>query len=123
MVIVGARIVAGDNSGARFLRVIKVLGSHYNKAANIGDKVVTSVLISTKKKKIREHDVCTGLLIRRRKFFNRAIGISISFKYNAVALVEKKRGGPIGTRIFGPYLYELRRKKYNKFLHIATTVI
>jgi large subunit ribosomal protein L14 len=123
MVIVGTKIVAGDNSGARFLKVIKVLGSHRYKSATIGDKLVASVQISTKKKKIREHDVCTGLLIRRRKNFARYSGFFISFSNNNVVLIDKKRGGPIGSRIFGPYMYELRRKKYIKFLHTAQSII
>lgn len=123
MVIVGTKIVAGDNSGARYLKVIKVLGSHKYKSATIGDKVVASVQISTKKKKIKEHDVCIGLIIRHRKNFLRYNGFLISFSNNNIVLIDKKRGGPIGSRIFGPYMYELRRKKYIKFLHTAKSII
>lgn len=123
MVIVGTKIVAGDNSGARFLQVIKVLGSHQYKQATVGDKVVASVKISTKKKKVKTHDVCTGIIIRHKRNFTRYSGFILSFSSNCVALIDKRRGGPMGTRIFGPYLYEMRRKKYIKFLQIASCII
>lgn len=123
MVIVGTKIAAADNSGAILLQVIKVLGSHQYKSATIGDKVVVSVKICAQKKKIKEHDVCTGILIRHRRNFKRYTGFMISFTRNSVALIDKRRGGPMGTRIFGPYLYEMRRKKYIKFLQIATCIV
>lgn len=75
MVIVGTKILSGDNSGARFLKVIKVLGSHNNKPATIGNTLVVSVTRSTRRKKIKDHDVCVGLLIRQRKEYRRYIGI------------------------------------------------
>jgi large subunit ribosomal protein L14 len=123
MVIVGTRIVAADNSGARFLEVIKVLGSHKRKQATVGDKVVVAVKNSAKRKKVKVHDVCTGIIIRHKRNYRRYTGFMISFTTNCVALIDKRRGGPMGTRIFGPYLYEMRRKKYIKFLQIASCII
>lgn len=123
MVIVGTRIAAADNSGARFLQVIKVLGSHKFKQATVGDKVVVSVKISAKRKKVKEHDVCTGIIIRHKRHYRRYTGFILSFSKNSVALIDKRRGGPMGTRIFGPYLYEMRRKKYIKFLQISSCIV
>ena len=123
MVIVGTKILSGDNSGARLIKVFKVIGSHKRKAAVIGDKIVGSIKLCSKKKKIKKHDVCTALLIRQKKKYKRYTGLYISFSYNYAVLIDKKRGGPLGTRIFGPFMYELRRKKFIKFLSIATTII
>jgi large subunit ribosomal protein L14 len=123
MVIVGTRIVAADNSGARFLEVIKVLGSHRRKQATVADKVVVAVKNAAKRKKVKVHDVCTGIIIRHKRNFRRYTGFYISFTNNCVALIDKRKGGPMGTRIFGPYLYEMRRKKYIKFLQIASCIL
>lgn len=123
MVIVGTKIVAADNSGARFLQVIKILGSHKYKQATIGDKVVVAVKNSALRKKVKTHDVCTGIILRHKFPYFRYTGFILSFTNNSVALIDKKRGGPMGTRIFGPYLYEMRRKKYIKFLQISSCIV
>lgn len=123
MVIVGTKIVIGDNSGARFGRVIRVLGSNLKKRATIGDKVVISVLNASTKKKVKVHDVCLGIVIRQSYSFFRFIGTAISFFRNYIVLIDKKREIPLGTRIFGPFLYEFRRKKYLKLLNLATSIV
>jgi large subunit ribosomal protein L14 len=123
MVIIGTKIVASDNSGARFMECIKVLGSHQKKSARVGEKLIVAVKNAAQKKKIKIHDVCQCILLRTKKKLARKNGIFISFKRNSAVVIEKKRSSPIGTRIFGPYIYELRRKKYVKILSIASSII
>jgi large subunit ribosomal protein L14 len=123
MVIVGTRIVVSDNSGARFVQCIKVLGSHPKKSASIGDKIIVAVKNAAQKKKVKVHDVYPCILVRTKKNFLRYNGVYISFKKNSSVVTDRKRGSPMGTRIFGPYLYELRRKKFLKILSIASTIV
>jgi large subunit ribosomal protein L14 len=123
MVIVGTKIVASDNSGARILQCIKVLGSHPKKSAIIGDKIIVAVKNAAQKKKAKVHDVHLCILLRTKKKYCRCNGIYISFKKNSAVLIDRKRNSPIGTRIFGPYIYELRRKKFLKILSIASVIV
>ena len=124
MVIVGTKLVSSDNSGARILQCIKVLGSsNQHKIARIGDKIVVSVKSAAPKRKVKVHNVHLSILIRKKKTFFRYTGINIWFKKNSAVLIDRKRFVPLGTRVNGPIMYELRRKKYLKLLSIATSIV
>lgn len=105
------------------MQCIKVLGSGCRRCATIGDKIIVAVKNAAQKKKVRKHDVHSCIIIRKKRTYFRYNGIGIAFKKNSGVLIDKKRSAPLGTRIFGPFMYELRRKKYLKILSIATTIV
>lgn len=123
MIVLGTKVMSSDNSGVRFGECIKILGAHKRKDAIIGDKLIIAVKNAAQKRKIKKHDVCNALLIRQKQNFCRNSGIYISFRKNAVVVIDKKRSVAIGTRIFGPLVYELRRKRNLKLVSLATSII
>ena len=120
MLILGSRVNVSDNSGAIIVGVIKVLGSH--NYGIIGDYVIVSIKKWKPYKKVKKHEVWKALIIRHKFPFFRLNGSIIKFHDNSVTLITKK-GEPAGTRIFGCIPYELRRKKFMKFIIICASVI
>ncbi len=120
MLVLGSKLKVSDNSGALIVGLIKILGSH--KYGIIGDFIVVSIKKWIPYKKVSKHEVWKALIIRQKFPFFRSNGIIIRFFENCVVLITKK-GDPVGTRIFGCITYELRRKKYMKFIIICSSVI
>jgi len=111
-----------DNSGARRVQCIKVLGGSKRRYANIGDVVVVSVKDAIPRGRVKKGDVLRAVIVRTRSGLNRNYGEKIRFDRNAVVLVSKDNE-PIGTRIFGPVVRELRARKFMKIISLAPEVL
>ena|SRR3990167_8683307 len=113
---------SADNTGAKKLLCIKVLGGTKRRYATLGDKIVVSVKEASSDAKVKKGDVKKGVIVRLHKEVRRSDGSYIRFDDNAVVLIDDK-GEPLGTRIFGPVARELRAKKYMKIISLAPEVI
>ena len=117
-----SRLRVADNSGARELLVIRVLGGSVRRFAGIGDVVVATVKEATPGGNVKEGDVVKAVIVRAKKETRRPDGSYIRFDENA-AVVLKGDSEPRGTRIFGPVARELRDKRFMKFVSLAPEVI
>ncbi len=113
---------SADNTGAKELMCIKVLGGSKRKYANIGDVIVCSVKNATPGGVVKKGDVVRAVIVRSVKGVKRPDGSSIRFDENA-AVILKEDGNPRGTRIFGPVARELREKDYMKIISLAPEVL
>ncbi|MDD4296445.1 MAG: 50S ribosomal protein L14 [Ruminiclostridium sp.] len=113
---------SADNTGAKELMCIKVLGGSKRKYANVGDVIVCSVKNATPGGVVKKGDVVKAVVVRTVKGLRRADGSYIRFDENA-AVILKDDGNPRGTRIFGPVARELREKDYMKIISLAPEVI
>jgi large subunit ribosomal protein L14 len=111
-----------DNSGARKVGCIKVLGSSKRKYASVGDVIVVSVKDAIPNSKIRKGDVVRAVVVRTKKGMRRGDGSYIKFDDNSAVLINQQNE-PIGTRIFGPVARELRAKKFMKIISLAPEVL
>jgi large subunit ribosomal protein L14 len=111
-----------DNSGARELKCIKVLGGTKRRYASIGDIIVCSVKAATPDSKIKKGDVVKAVIVRTRKEVRRTDGSYIRFDENAAVLINPAKE-PIGTRVFGPVARELRGKSFLKIISLAPEVL
>jgi large subunit ribosomal protein L14 len=114
-------LVAADNSGAKILRVIRVLGGSHKKYGTVGDIVVCSVREAVPNTDIKKGDVVKAVIVRTRKEIRRPDGSYIRFDDNA-AVVLDKFNQPKGTRVFGPVARELREKGFMKIVSLAPEV-
>jgi len=111
-----------DNSGARKVTCIKVLGGSKRRYARVGDVIVVAVNEAMPGGKVKKGEVQRAVVVRTAKEFRRADGSSIRFDENAAVLLSKQNE-PIGTRIFGPVTRELRNKGYMKIISLAPEVL
>ena len=111
-----------DNSGAKKLMCIKVLGGSKRKYASVGDVIVVSVREAMPKSKVKKKAVMRAVVVRTAKEIRRADGSSIRFDENAAVLISNT-GEPVGTRIFGPVARELRGKAFMKIVSLAPEVL
>lgn len=122
MIQMQTRMDVADNSGAKEVMCIKVLGGSHRNSASIGDIVVVSVKDAIPRGKVKKGDVHRAVIVRTRFVTKRQDGSAIRFDGNAAVLVNKQ-GEPIGTRIFGPVARELRAKKFMKIVSLAPEVL
>lgn len=111
-----------DNSGAKKLMCIRVLGGTKRKYASIGDVIVVSVKEAIPNSKVKKGEVAKAVIVRTKKEVSRADGSYIRFDANSAVLVDKDNE-PIGTRIFGPVARELRAKRFMKIVSLAPEVL
>ena len=111
-----------DNSGARKVQCIKVIGGSKRKFASVGDIIIVSVKEAIPKGKVNKGDVHQAVIVRTSKEIRRNDGSAIRFDKNAAVLINKQQE-PIGTRIFGPVTRELRAKKFMKIISLAPEVL
>jgi len=111
-----------DNSGAKRVMCIKVLGGTKRKYATIGDVIVVAVKEALPNTKVKKGDVARAVIVRTKRELNRQDGSYIKFDGNSAVLVSKE-GEPVGTRIFGPVARELRGKKFMKIISLAPEVL
>ena len=111
-----------DNSGARRVMCIKVLGGSRRRYATIGDVVVVSVKDAIPRGRVKKGDVHRAVIVRTAKALHRPDGTAIRFDRNAAVLINPQ-GEPIGTRIFGPVVRELRAKNFMKIISLAPEVL
>jgi large subunit ribosomal protein L14 len=111
-----------DNSGARKVLCIKVLGGSKRRYAQIGDVIRVTVKDAIPRGKVKKGEICNALIVRTKKGVRRSDGSLIRFDSNAAVLLDNKRE-PIGTRVFGPVTRELRAGNYLKIISLAPEVI
>ena len=111
-----------DNSGARKVLCIKVLGGSKRRYAQIGDVIRVTVKDAIPRGKVKKGEICYALIVRTRKGVRRSDGSLIRFDSNAAVLLDNKRE-PLGTRVFGPVTRELRAGNYLKIISLAPEVI
>ncbi|WP_284945273.1 50S ribosomal protein L14 [Acidisoma cladoniae] len=111
-----------DNSGAKKVLCIKVLGGSKRRTASVGDVIVVSVKDAIPRGKVKKGDVHQAVIVRTSYPVRRSDGSAIRFDRNAAVLINKQNE-PIGTRIFGPVVRELRAKKFMKIISLAPEVI
>lgn len=122
MIQMQTNLDVADNSGARRVMCIKVLGGSKRRTASVGDVIVVSIKEAIPRGKVKKGDVHQAVIVRTAKEIRRADGTSIRFDRNAAVLINKQ-GEPIGTRIFGPVTRELRGKKFMKIISLAPEVL
>ena len=122
MIISESKLKSADNSGAKELRCIKVLGGSKRRFAGVGDVIVVSVVDAIPRGKVKKGTVQRAVIVRTKKKLQRKDGSVISFDSNAAVLINKQNE-PIGTRIFGPITRELRGKGFNRIISLAPEVL
>lgn len=122
MIQMQTELDVADNSGAKKVMCVKVLGGSRRRYASIGDVIVVSIREALPNSKVKKGDVARAVIVRVTKEIRRKDGSYIRFDRNAAVLVSAQ-GEPIGTRIFGPVARELRAKKYMKIVSLAPEVL
>lgn len=122
MIQAETKLTVADNSGARVLYCIKVLGGSKRRYASIGDIIVVSVKEAIPNAKVKKGDVLKAVVVRTKKEIRRQDGTLIRFDDNSAVLINAQRE-PMGTRIFGPVARELRAKRFMKIVSLAPEVL
>ena len=122
MIQMQSQLFVADNSGARKIQCIKVLGGSKRRFASIGDIIVVSIKDAIPRAKVKKGEVFKAVIVRTSKEFTRSDGSTIRFDKNAAVLLDKQEE-PIATRIFGPVTRELRTKKFMKIISLAPEVL
>jgi len=111
-----------DNSGARKVRCVRVLGGTRRRYATIGDEIVVSIREAIPNAKVKKGDVMHAVIVRTAKEIGRPDGSYIRFDNNSAVLIDNQKE-PVGTRIFGPVARELRAKRFMKIISLAPEVL
>ena len=122
MIQMQSNLEVADNSGAKRVQCIKVLGGAKRKYASVGDVIVVTIKEAIPRGKVKKGEVRRAVIVRTAKQIQRQDGSSIKFDTNAAVLLSNS-GEPIGTRIFGPVVRELRAKKFMKIVSLAPEVL
>ena len=122
MIQMQSNLEVADNSGAKRVQCIKVLGGAKRKYASVGDVIVVTIKEAIPRGKVKKGEVRRAVIVRTAKQMQRQDGSSIKFDTNAAVLLSNS-GEPIGTRIFGPVVRELRSKKFMKIVSLAPEVL
>ncbi|MCB9802506.1 50S ribosomal protein L14 [Candidatus Nomurabacteria bacterium] len=112
-----------DNSGAKLVQCIRVLGGYKKRYAQIGDIITVVIKSAQPYAQVKKSQVVSAVIVRQRKEIRRKNGIYIRFDENAVVIIDKKNKEPKATRIFGPVARELRAKGFNKIVSLAPEVL
>jgi large subunit ribosomal protein L14 len=122
MIQMQSSLDVADNSGARRVQCIKVLGGSKRKTAGVGDVIVVSVKEAIPRGRVKKGDIHRAVIVRTAKEIRRQDGSSIRFDNNAAVLINRQNE-PIGTRIFGPVTRELRARRFMKIVSLAPEVL
>ena len=122
MIQTETKLTVADNSGAKKLYCIKVLGGSKRRYASVGDIIVVSVKEAIPNAKVKKGDVVKAVVVRTKKEIRRPDGSMIRFDDNSAVVINQNKE-PVGTRIFGPVARELRAKRYMKIISLAPEVI
>ena len=122
MIQMQTNLDVADNSGARRIQCIKVLGGSKRKFASVGDQIVVTVKEAIPRGKVKKGEIHRAVIVRTAKEIRRDDGTAIRFDRNAAVLLSPQ-GEPIGTRIFGPVTRELRAKNFMKIISLAPEVL
>ncbi len=123
MIQPGSIVAIADNSGAKIGRVFKVLGHAAKRYAYLGDTVILSVQKAEPRKQTKKKDVHKAVVVRSRQAFRRKDGSYVRFDENAVVLIDKTKGEPLGGRIFGPIPREIQERGYQTIVSKAPEII
>ena len=123
MIQAGTNLKIADNTGAKRIRVIKVLGGSKRRYAGLGDVITASVKEAIPYAQTKKGEVIQAVIVRQKKETRRPNGVYIRFDENAAVVVDEKGKEPRGTRIFGPVARELRIKGFNKIVSLAPEVL
>ncbi len=115
-------LTSADNSGAKKLMCIKVLGGSKRKYATIGDTIVVSIKEAVPNSKVKKGDVAKAVIVRTARETRRSDGTYIKFDNNSAVLINAQKE-PVGTRIFGPVARELRARKFTRIISLAPEVL
>ena len=116
------KLTVADNTGAKQLMVIRVLGNTGRRYAYLGDVVVASVKVAEPRGSVKKKDVVRAVIVRTRKERKRPDGTAIRFDDNAAVILQKESKEPIGTRVFGPIAREVRARGYQRIVSLAPEV-
>lgn len=116
-------LVSADNTGARRIQCIRVLGGYQKRYARIGDIITVSIKEALPHTSVKKGDVAHGVVVRTRKETRRKDGTYVRFDDNAIVLIDKKTKEPRGSRIFGPIARELRAQGFTKIISLAPEVL
>lgn len=122
MIIPESRLNVADNTGAKELKCIRVLGGSFRRSGNIGDVIVASVQVASPGGVVKKGDVVKAVIVRTSKGIRRSDGSHIRFDDNAAVIIDNQKQ-PRGTRIFGPIARELRDRDYMKIISLAPEVL
>ncbi len=122
MIQVETKLNVADNSGARKIQCIKVLGGSRRKYATVGDVILVTIKEAIPRGRVKKGEIVKAVVVRTAKDIRRPDGSAIRFDSNAAVLISTQ-GEPIGTRIFGPVTRELRAKNYMKIISLAPEVL
>jgi len=122
MIQMQTKLDVADNSGAKIVGCIKVLGGSKHRYANIGDIIVVSVKKALPGGAVKEGEVCRGVVVRSKRGVRRDDGSYVKFDRNAVVLIDNDKN-PRGTRIFGAVARELRQQNFMRIVSLATEVV
>ena len=122
MIQTETRLRVADNSGAKLVSCIKVLGGSKRRYASVGDIIVVAVKEAMPNSKVKKGEVVRAVIVRTAKEIRRVDGTHVRFDDNSAVLISEQ-GEPIGTRIFGPVARELRAKKFMKIISLAPEVL
>lgn len=122
MIIPESRLTVADNTGAKEIKCIRVLGGSFRRSANIGDVIVASVQTAAPGGVVKKGDVIKAVIVRTCYGIRRADGSHIKFDDNAAVIIDNQKQ-PKGTRIFGPIARELRDKDYMRIISLAPEVL
>jgi len=123
MIQMRTMLTVADNSGAKRLQCIKVLGGSKPRYARIGEIIIVAVKEAQPHTAVKKGEVLSAVIVRQKKEVKRPDGSYIRFDDNAAVIIDKKTQEPIGTRIFGPVARELRVKGFNKIISLAPEVL
>ena len=123
MIQQGTRLVSADNTGAKLLQCIKVLGGSRRRYARLGDIITVTIKEAVPYAMVKKGEVLQAVVVRQRKEYRRADGSYIRFDENALVIVDPKNKEPRGTRIFGPVARELKTAGFNKIISLAPEVL
>ncbi|MGI6345339.1 MAG: 50S ribosomal protein L14 [Bacillota bacterium] len=122
MIQTETRLRVADNSGAKEILCIRVVGGHHHRYANVGDVITASVKEATPGGVVKKGDIIRAVIVRSKSGAHRKDGSYIKFDENAAVIIDGQ-GNPRGTRIFGPVARELREKNYMKIVSLAPEVL
>ena len=122
MIQASTRLRVADNTGARTIECIRIMGRSRKTVAGIGDVIIASVKTAIPNAPVKKGDVVRAVIVRTKKPYGREDGTQIAFDENAAVIIDAQRN-PRGTRIFGPVARELRDKKFMKIISLAPEVI
>lgn len=123
MIQQGSKLAVADNSGAKLVKCIKVLGGTRKRYAYLGDVIVVSIKASEPRGQVKKGEMAKAVIVRQKNKFRRKDGSYIRFDDNAVVIVDKDKITPKATRVFGPIARELRNKGFMKIVSLAPEVL